>query len=344
MAHCIGEDETLFLRRLIKGITGHMDKISVVIPAYNEALTLPLLIGEITEHLSPMGRGFEIIVIDDGSEDDTWGVLTSCFRENEKLRCVRFTRNFGKEAAIYAGLKMSLGAAAVVMDADLQHPPALLPEMISSWERTGVSLVEAVKEKRQAESRLRAIGSAVFYHLFLKTAGLNLRNSSDYKLLDRKMIEQYLNLHESIRFFRGLTKWFGYPSAVIYYSPSDRWGGRKKSRWTIHSLIAFARNSLISFSVIPLRFVTWLGFATFLMSVLLGVQTLWMKLSGLAVEGFTTVILVVLGIGSVIMMSLGLMGEYIARIYEEIKQRPMYVIGELLEATEAGRGLSLIHI
>lgn len=195
-------------------------------------------------------------------------------------------------------------------------------------------MVEAVKEKRQAESSLRAIGSSVFYRLFFKIAGLNLRNSSDYKLLDRKLIEQYLNLHENIRFFRGLMKWFGYSSAVVYYSPSDRWGDRKKSRWTIHGLFELARNSLISFSVIPLRFVTWLGFATFLVSLVLGLQTLWTKISGSAVEGFTTVILVTLGIGSVIMMSLGLIGEYIARIYEEVKHRPMYIIEALLERNE----------
>ena len=313
-------------------------KISIVIPAYNEALTLPALIREIIKNLSPMGMDYEIIVIDDGSQDDTWNVLKPCFHENEQLRCVRFTRNFGKESAIHAGLKMSLGTAAVVMDADFQHPPDLLPEMIRIWERTGVHIVEAVKEKRQVESRIRAIGSYVFYHLFLKTAGLDLRNSSDYKLLDRKLIEQYLNLHENIRFFRGLTKWFGYSSYVVYYSPSDRFAEKKKSRWTIKGLFEFARNSLISFSVIPLRFVTWLGFVTFLTSVMLGVQTLWMKISGLAVEGFTTVILVTLGIGSVIMMSLGLIGEYIARIYEEVKHRPIYVIGELLETAEVGSG------
>jgi glycosyltransferase involved in cell wall biosynthesis len=305
-------------------------KISIVMPAYNEALALPVLITEITENLSKMGMDFEIIVIDDGSEDDTWGVLKSCFRENEQLRCIRFTRNFGKESAIYAGLKISTGTVAVVMDADLQHPSDLLPEMIRIWERTGVHIVEAVKEKRQSESRIRAIGSYMFYRLFLKAAGLDLRNSSDYKLLNRTLIEQYLNLHESIRFFRGLTKWFGYSSYVIYYSPSDRFGEKKTSRWTVKSLFDFARNSLISFTVIPLRFVTWLGFATFLVSLMLGLETLWMKISGLAVEGFTTVILVMLGIGSVIMMSLGLIGEYIARIYEEVKHRPIYVIGEFL--------------
>jgi len=306
-------------------------KISIVIPAYNEALTLRKLVEEICRNLVKTGKDFEIIIIDDGSEDDTWNILKSCFDECGQLRCIRFTRNFGKESAIYAGLKISLGAAAIVMDADLQHPPEILPEMIDIWERTGVQLVEAVKERRQKESYLRTVGSHVFYNLFLKTAGLDLRNSSDFRLLDRKFIDQYLNLPENVRFFRGLTKWFAYSSCVVHYSPSDRFGEKSGSRWTIKRLFSFARNSLISFTSLPLRLVTWFGLATFFMSIILGFQTMWMKMSGLAVEGFTTVILVILGIGSVIMLSLGLMGEYIARIYEEIKHRPMYVIQEYLE-------------
>jgi glycosyltransferase involved in cell wall biosynthesis len=303
-------------------------KVSIVIPAYNEALTLRKLIEEICRNLVKAERDFEIIIIDDGSEDDTWNILKSCFDKYGQLRCIRFTRNFGKESAIVAGLKISSGAAAIVMDADLQQT---LSEMIDIWERTGVQLVEAVKEIRQKESYVRTVGSHVFYSLFLKAAGLDLRNSSDFRLLDRKFIDQYLNLPENVRFFRGLTKWFAYSSCVVNYSPSDRFAEKSGSRWTIKRLFNFARNSLISFTSLPLRLVTWFGLATFFMSIILGFQTLWMKMSGLAVEGFTTVILVILGIGSVIMLSLGLIGEYIARIYEEIKHRPMYVIQEYLE-------------
>jgi glycosyltransferase involved in cell wall biosynthesis len=257
--------------------------------------------------------------------------LKIMFRQVWAASMHTFYKKFWKEAAIVAGLKNSLGAAAVVMDADLQHPPEILPEMIDIWERTGVHLVEAVKESRQKESYVRTVGSHVFYNLFLKAAGLDLRNSSDFRLLDRKFIDQYLNLPENIRFFRGLTKWFAYSSCVVHYSPSDRFAEKSGSRWTIKQLFSFARNSLISFTSLPLRLVTWFGLATFFMSIILGFQTMWMKMSGLAVEGFTTVILVLLGIGSVIMLSLGLIGEYIARIYEEIKHRPLYVIQEYLE-------------
>lgn len=309
-------------------------KISIVVPAYNEALTLRKLIEEICRNLMNAKRDFEIIIIDDGSEDDTWNILKSCFETCVQLRGMRFTRNFGKEAAICAGLNISRGAAAIVMDADLQHPPEIIPEMIDIWERTGVYLVEAVKERRQKESYVRIVGSHVFYNLFLKTAGLDIRNSSDYRLLDRKFIDQYLSLPENIRFFRGLTKWFEYESKIVHYSPSDRFAEKNGSRWSIKRLFSFARSSLISFTSLPLRLVTWFGFATFIISIILGFQTLWMKISGLAVEGFTTVILVILGIGSVIMVSLGLIGEYIARIYEEIKHRPMYVIQEHLERSD----------
>jgi glycosyltransferase involved in cell wall biosynthesis len=306
-------------------------KISIVIPAYNEGVTLPKLVTEVSQAFIALGMDFEIIVIDDGSKDETWAVLQSCFNDCEQLKCIRFTRNFGKEAAIYAGLKISSGEAVIVMDADLQHPPEILPEMIRAWNSAKVQLVEAVKEKRQKESPMRAFGSYVFYNFFMRATGLDLRNSSDYKLLDRQLVERYLNLPENMRFFRGLTKWFGYSSYVIKYSPPERFGKENKSRWTIRGLFDLARSSLISFTSLPIRIITWFGVTTFVISVLLGIHTLWMKLSGLAVEGFATVILVTLGVGSVIMISMGLIGEYIAHIYEEIKRRPLYVIEDHLD-------------
>lgn len=306
-------------------------EISVVIPAYNEALALPVLIKDMSQMLLNLCRGFEIIVIDDGSKDNTWTVLEKCLNECKQLKGLHFTRNFGKESAIYAGLKLSMGDAVIVMDADLQHPVELLPEMIGVWRNSGVHIVEAVKEKRQKESFVRNLGSKIFYRIFSKSTGFDIENSSDYKLLDRKIVEQYLALPESIRFFRALTKWLGYSTHILYYSPKERFGGESKSHWTIGKLFNFARNSLLSFTSFPLRMVTWLGFITFFFSIILGIQTLWMKISGLAVEGFTTVILVNLGIGSVIMLSLGLIGEYIARIYEEIKHRPIYVIDKRLK-------------
>jgi len=306
-------------------------EISIVIPAYNEALALPVLIKDMSRLLLNSCRDFEIMVIDDGSTDNTWAVLEKCLSECKQLKGFHFTRNFGKESAIYAGLKFSTGDAVVVIDADMQHPLELLPEMIRIWKTSGTHIVEAVKEKRQKESFVRNFGSKLFYRIFSKSTGFNIENSSDYKLLDRKIVDQYLTLPENIRFFRALTKWLGYSSHVLRYTPKERFGEQSASQWTVGKLFDFARNSLLSFTSFPLRMVTWLGFVTFLFSIILGIQTLWMKMSGSAVEGFTTVILVTLGIGSVIMLSLGLIGEYIARIYEEIKHRPIYVIDKQLK-------------
>jgi polyisoprenyl-phosphate glycosyltransferase len=217
------------------------------------------------------------------------------------------------------------------MDADMQHPLELLPKMINIWKTSGVHIVEAVKEKRQKESYVRNFCSKLFYSIFSRSTGFDIENSSDYKLLDRKIVDQYIALPESIRFFRALTKWLGYSTHILHYTPNERFGGKSASHWTIRKLFDFARNSLLSFTSFPLRIITWLGVTTFLVSIILGIQTLWMKISGLAVEGFTTVILVNLGIGSVMMLSLGLIGEYIARIYEEIKHRPIYVIDKQLK-------------
>lgn len=306
-------------------------KISIVIPAYNEALALPVLIKNISRILSDLCHDFEIIVIDDGSTDNTWTILEKCSNECKQLKGFHFTRNFGKESAMYAGLKFSTGDAVIIMDADMQHPLELLPEMIGLWKTSGMHIVEAVKAKRQKESFFRNFGSKLFYRIFSKSTGFDLENSSDYKLLDRQLVDQYLALPENIRFFRALTKWLGYSSHVLYFTPNERLGGNNASHWTIGKLFNFARNSFLSFTSFPLRIVTWLGIMTFVVSIILGIQTLWMKISGLAVEGFTTVILVNLGIGSVIMLSLGLIGEYIARIYEEIKNRPIYVIDKQLK-------------
>lgn len=306
-------------------------KISIVVPAFNEALSLPVLIEDVSRILDGLPHDFELIVIDDGSSDNTWEVLRNCSRRWTQLRAFHFTRNFGKESAIYAGLKVASGEAVIVMDADLQHPADLLPKMINLWETTKVLLVEAVKERRQKESSVRALGSRFFYRVFFASTGIDLKDSSDYKLLDRKVVDEYLSLPENARFFRGLTRWFGYASCLLQYAPTDRFGEKSKSRWTIRNLVHYGRGSLLSFTSFPIRLVTWLGLATLVVSVFLGVQTLWIKICGRAVEGFTTVILVNLGIGSVIMLSLGIIGEYLARIYDEIKNRPRYIIDATLE-------------
>ncbi len=305
--------------------------ISVVVPAYNEAASLPDLMSRLDDVFDAIGEPYELLVVDDGSTDTTWEVLTRSKLTCGKLRAIRLSRNFGKEAAICAGLKAVCGAAVIVMDADLQHPPELLPKIIDLWRSKGTYIVNAVKETRQSESMIRRAGANLFYFLFRKLTGLDLRQTTDFKLLDRRAVEEYLALPEHGRFFRGLTMLLGYPAAAIPFIPQERPPGAGDSRWSINKLLKLARHSLISFTALPLQLVTWFGIITLLLSIVLGLQTLWQKWRGEAVEGFTTVILVQLGVGSVLMISLGLIGEYLARIYDEIKNRPQYIIAEVLE-------------
>jgi polyisoprenyl-phosphate glycosyltransferase len=302
--------------------------ISIVVPVYNEANVLPYTIKNIIEHLNHI-KEFEIIIIDDGSTDNTWGVLIDLTERYPFVRAVKFARNFGKEAAIYAGLQNSLGAAAIVIDADMQHPPDLIPKMIEIWGQEKVCIVEAIKEIRQPENALRRLGARMFYGMFTRL-GLKLKHSTDYKLLDRIVIDQYIKFPERNRFFRGLTTWMGFRKASVSFIPDNRDAAFGKSRWSLLELFNMARCSLLAFTTIPLRIVTWLGGITLVISILLSLQTLWNKFNGHAVEGFTTVILIQLFIGSIMMISLGLIGEYLSCVYEEIKGRPIYIVSDYL--------------
>lgn len=308
-----------------------MPEISIIVPIFNEESSLETCLQQIKKVMSPLTMEYEVLVIDDGSIDQSWALIKKLSLTYPNLRAIRFTRNFGKESAIVAGLHEALGDAAIIMDVDLQHPPELIPEMIELWNKKGVFIVEAVKEKRQTELFLNRMGAKFFYNIFSKTSNLDLKNASDFKLLDREVIRQYLLLPEKIRFFRGLTTWFGFKKETISFIPSNRMENAGTSRWSFIKLANFAKNSIVSFTAIPMQLITILGIIVFAVAVVLGIQTLLYKFCGKAVEGFTTVILIQLGIGSILMLSLGIIGEYLARIYEEIKSRPMYLVSEVMD-------------
>lgn len=312
--------------------------ISIVIPVYNEENNLPRTIGVIAEQLRYLEK-YEIIVIDDGSIDNTWDVITDLSTKFPFICGIRFTRNFGKEAAIYAGLQNSVGEAAIVIDADLQHPPHLIPKMLDLWKREKAPIVEAIKEIRQSENIFRRFGAHLFYNMF-SLLGLPIRHSTDYKLLDRIVIDQFIKFPERNRFFRGLTTWMGFRKETIRFIPDDRNIASGKSRWSFFKLFQMAIYSLLAFTTLPLRIVTWLGGMTLFISIILSFQTLWKKFNGHAVEGFTTVILIELFIGSIIMISLGLIGEYLSCVYEEIKGRPVYIISDYLNMNRSDNSFS----
>lgn len=307
-------------------------KLSIVIPVYNEASVLPALIEKIKGILDATGDSYELLFVDDGSEDLTWEILTSVSSSSEHIRALRFTRNFGKEAAIQAGLQVANGKAAIIMDADLQHPPDLLVQMISLWEKEGYDVVEGIKTLRQKEPFLNRFGSKFFYRIMRMITGVDIKRDTDYKLLDRKVVELYLSLREKGRFFRALIPFLGFKTAKVPFNPGIRDDGQTKFSFLKRCNLALA--AITSFSSLPLHMVTLLGIITLGFSLVLGAQTVYNKLSGKAVEGFATVILVILIIGSILMIALGVIGEYIARIFEEIKNRPPFIIKETVNVDD----------
>jgi glycosyltransferase involved in cell wall biosynthesis len=303
--------------------------ISLVVPIYNEQSALAGFWRELESVLSNSEYQHEAVLIDDGSTDSSWETINRLAADSTiPIKAIRFSRNFGKEAAILAGLRTANGQAAVVMDADLQHPPALIPQMIEHWQKGKTKVVEAVKRKRQDETALRRLGARLYYQLFNLSSGMNMDGASDFKLLDRQAIDQYIALPEVGRYFRGLTTWLGFEAIAIEFEPPSRTAG--ESHWGATHLLRLARSTIISFSSLPLRIVTWIGFIGIIFSLGLTIQTLWYQWQGYAEAGFPTVILLILVMGSMILLGLGLIGEYIAEIYREVKRRPTYIISQTL--------------
>lgn len=300
--------------------------LSIVLPAYREADHLAETLASIRAVAAGLCNHYELVVVDDGSPDETWHVLQGLAKQWPELRAFRLARNFGKERALLAGLEASRGEAVVIMDADMQHPPELIAEMVRLWSDEGYDIVNAVKRSRGKENWIKRLFARIYYRAFESLAGVKVSQSTDFKLLSRRAVQTYCNLPERDTFFRGLVAWMGFRQTSIAFEVAPRAGGATK--WSFLGLTALAVNSIISFSAIPLQIVTLLGFAFFLFALLLGARTFWLKLSGEAVPGFTTVILLLIIIGAILMIALGIIGQYLAKIYDEVKRRPRYIIRE----------------
>lgn len=300
-----------------------MALISIVIPAYNEQQNIERTANVLTEILEKHQILFELVFVSDGSKDETFQEIERLSMKDERIKGAEFSRNFGKESAIFAGMELSMGDACVVIDCDLQHPPQMIPEMVKLWQ-AGFEIVEGVKSSRGKEGVLHKAFAGAFYGIMSSLMKMNMKDTSDYKLLDRKVMDVLLALRERNTFFRALTFWSGFRSTKIEYEVQEREIG--SSKWSFKSLIKYAISNVTSFSTIPLQIVTVMGLISIVFSVVLGIQTLIRFFMGNAVEGFTTVILLLLVIGGCIMLSLGIIGHYLARIYEEVKGRPKYII------------------
>ena len=303
--------------------------ISLIVPAYQEERLIASSLGEIRARALEAGEPFEIVVVDDGSSDGTWRAIERAREEIPEIVALRLSRNFGKEGAIAAGLDAATGDACIVLDADLQHPPALIPRMVQLWRTEEWDVVEAVKADRGRESWSHRFLTRTFYRIAGWLTGHELQDASDFKLLDRRVVDEWRRLGERVTFFRGLVSWLGFRRTRIEFEVPPRQGGG--SRWSLRALTRLAVHAVTSFSALPLQIVTVLGFLTLIVAAAIGVQALRLWYTSAALPGFTTVILLQLLIGGFLMMSLGIIGTYIARIYDEVKGRPRYVIRDRIQ-------------
>ncbi len=297
--------------------------LSIILPAYNEKQNMERTAVTLSGILDKENIPFELVFVSDGSTDGTYEEVCRLAGQDKRIRGAEFSRNFGKEAAIFAGLELALGEACIVMDCDLQHPPEVIPEMYRYWQE-GFEVVEGIKKSRGKESAFHGMFAGMFYGIMSRMMKMDMRSSSDFKLLDRKVVNVLLGLGERNTFFRALSFWAGFRSVKVEYEVQERAFG--SSKWSFKGLIRYAVSNVTSFSTIPLQLVTVMGMVSILFSAVLAVQTLVKYMMGTAVEGFTTVILLNLIIGGFIMISLGIIGHYLARIYEEVKGRPRYII------------------
>ena len=306
-----------------------MKKISLIVPCFNEEDTVDAFYKKTVEVWQKLNQyELEIVYVDDGSKDRTLQKIETLHEKDNRVKCTSFSRNFGKEAAIFAGLHHVTGDAAVVVDVDLQHPLEKIIEMAALWEQ-GYEVVEGVKEDRGTEKRIHKGFANLFYSWISKLAGLDMKNSSDFKLIDRKVIEALKGFKEKTPFFRALSFWVGFKSIAVSYAVEER--SAAATKWYTKALVKHAFRNLISFTYAPLYMIAVLGTIVILFGVVLGVDALISYVNGTAQGGYPTLLFVMVLTAGAIISSLGIMSVYIAKIYEEIKGRPQYIVGKIID-------------
>lgn len=305
-----------------------MAVISLIVPCYNEESNISPFYEAIVNVFNEIDADFELMYVNDGSKDNTLANIKELNKKDKRVKCVSFARNFGKEAALFAGIRNVTGDCAVILDADLQHPPVVIKEMFQKWQE-GFEVVEGVKSDRGKEGLFHKLFCKIFYGMISKAVGMDMKNSSDYKLLDRKVINELAKIKERNTFFRALSFWVGFKKTTVYYEVADRNSG--VSKWSTKSLIKYAVNNVLCFSYTPLHLISFLGICFFIIAFIIIIDAIISFIKGTAASGFPTiVVLLLVGFGAV-MISLGIIGKYIAQIYDEVKGRPQYIIGEKVE-------------
>ena len=302
--------------------------LSVVSPVHNEEEGIALFVTRLRAACAGLDVDLEVVLVDDGSTDASWSRIVDLVKSEGDLKGFRLSRNFGKEAAVMCGITNAQGDAVIVMDSDLQHPPKVVPELVAAW-RSGFDVVEGVKRTRTGQSLLGQWASRLFNRLFRVGTGVDLTDATDFRLLSRPAVDALLELPERATFFRGISTWIGFPRTVVAFDVDDRASGT--SKWGLRSLLRLGLNAVTAFTSAPLHLVSIAGVVFAALSAILGLQTLYRWATGEAIVGFTTVILLMLVQGSLILLGLGVIGEYLARIHDEAKRRPRFIVSERAE-------------
>ena len=304
--------------------------MSVVVPVYNEAEVIGLFYERATKALAALpGCDYELVFVDDGSQDDSYRQVAAYAEANPRVRVLKFSRNFGHQIAITAGVDHARGDCVVVIDADLQDPPEVIAAMIDQW-RAGFDVVYGVRSERAGESAMKLMTASAYYRLLQRLTNIKIpANVGDFRLMSRRAVDELNQLREKDRFVRGLVSWIGFKQTGVMYSRDKRYAGETK--YPYRKMIKFAFDGISSFSTVPLKLATWTGYLAALLAVLYLLSVFIQKLLGYTVEGWATIMVAMLFLGSVQLICLGILGEYLGRIFNEVKPRPMYVIEHILE-------------
>ncbi len=303
---------------------GRTDLLSVIVPCFNEEKMIETTIRVLTEVLSKNGMPYELIFVNDGSKDRTFSIVEEAAKADPgHIKGLSFSRNFGKEAAILAGLKAAAGDCAVVIDSDLQHPPECIEKMYELY-LEGYDIVEGIKQQRQKESIFHRAFAKLFYSMFNRAIGMDIKDASDFKMVSRRVIDVLINMPERERFFRGLTFWTGFRMTTVVYEVRPRAAG--DSKWSFKKLVKYAVQNIISFSSMPLSLISFIAAIMLVLALVFGIRALRLYIAGLAAGGITTVVMLILMTGGLILMALSIVGRYIASVYNELKARPRYLV------------------
>jgi len=311
--------------------------ISIVAPVYNEEAILHELHKRISETMDSLGEPWELVLVNDGSWDKSYEIMLELHEQDPRVHIVNFSRNFGHQIAITAGMDYAQGQAVVIIDADLQDPPSVILDMVDKW-KEGYEVVYAIRRERKGETRFKLWTAKMFYRLINKITGVNIPlDTGDFRLLDRKAVDALRQIREHHRFMRGLSVWIGFRQTGVTYVREERYAGETK--YPLSKMMRFAMDGITSFSYLPLQFATYIGFIIAGLSVLGILITIILRLSGSqAFYGQATTLVMVLFLGGIQLISLGIIGEYLGRIYDEVKNRPLYIVDDAVGFEQRNAG------